>query len=417
MIGTPVLDRGKWKVWRGICATLFAAALAANSVWAQSPANPPPGASPPAAQLGAPTERPPASAALIDPNIVQAGCASCGGGMKYGDGGGENPLGCKGCSGSGCDGPRCVPGRTECCEPCDSCSMFGRFMCGIKGVFCCPDPCYEPCYIPTGNAAFFVDSAKPVSQTRFRWDSALGGNSPDRAEMFFAQFNNKGPTHTTALDHVNYDELSLVTEFAVDRFSVFVENPYRLVHDLHAGFADMAIGVKSLMIDSEILLGAFQFKTYIPIGAVNEGLGTGHVTLEPALLFTLKVMHDTYIQGELAEWIPIAGTPGFSGSALKYDFSINHTLFKPSKDLQLVGMVEFGGISFQAGQYTNALAANGVAPVPATSNANSSSYFSVGPGFRLFICQKFDVGVGMEFGCTTFNQAQEIYRTEIRWRF
>src|SRR5947207_304770 len=80
------------------------------------------------------------------------------------------------------------------------------------------------------NAAFFVDAAKPVSQTRFRWDDGIHGTTPDRAEMFFARFRPgagaRGPTQTTDLDRVSYDELSLVTEFAVDRFSLFVEQPY-----------------------------------------------------------------------------------------------------------------------------------------------------------------------------------------------
>src|SRR5260370_37871758 len=119
---------------------------------------------------------------------------------------------------------------------------------------------------------------RPPRSTLFPYTTlfrSIHGTTPDRAEMFFARFRPgagaRGPTQTTDLDRVSYDELSLVTEFAVDRFSLFVEQPYRLVHDLHAGFADLAIGTKSLLIDSEILLGAFQFKTYIPVG--NPGLG------------------------------------------------------------------------------------------------------------------------------------------------
>lgn len=408
MIGTPVPARGRWNVRRGICAALVAALAAAGTARAQAPALPPPTSTGPAPAAVAPASSPPAAAAIFDPNLIQAGCASCGGGGG-GYGGGSNPLGCNGCSGEGCDGPRCVPGRMECCEPCEACSMFGRVWCGLKGAFCCTDPCYQPCYIPAANAAFFVDSAKPVSQTRLRFDAGIGGTTPDRAEYFFARIGGRGPAANTQLNRIDFEELSLVTEFAVDRFSVFVENPYRFVRNLRAGFGDMAIGTKSMLIDSEILYFAFQFKTYIPIAPANKGLGTGHTTLEPALLATIKVLPGTYLQAELAEWIPLGGDPNASGSALKYLFSLNHVLFKPSNDLQLIGTLEFDGISFQDGLYT--------APNGAQFKASTDSYFSIGPGFRLFFCQKYDIGIGMAFSVTQNNVAAELYRVEARWRF
>ena len=45
--------------------------------------------------------------------------------------------------------------------------MVGRLLCAIHHSICCPDPCYEPCYIPAANAGFFLDSAKPVTMMRF----------------------------------------------------------------------------------------------------------------------------------------------------------------------------------------------------------------------------------------------------------
>lgn len=408
MNGTPVPARGSWKVWRGICAALFAVTVAASTGRAQAPPLPPPSYSSATAAAAAP----PPSAAIIDPNLVQAGCSSCGGG--FGHGGDSNPLGCYGCMGEGCDGPRCVPGRMECCEPCEAHSMFGRFWCGLKAACCCPDPCYEPCYIPAANAALFVPSAKPVSQTRIRWDCGLNGGTPDRAEYFFAKFGGKGPglvngAPSTVLNKINWDELYFDTEVGTDRFSILVTTPYRFVQNLHAGFGDMSIATKSLLCDSEILMASFQFTTFIPIANFHVGLGNGHVTLEPALLFTLKVMAGTYIQGELAEWIPIAGDPNHAGAALKYQFSVNHVLLKPSNDLQFVGTVEFGGISFQDGLYT--------APDGTLVKASSDSYFSVGPGFRLFYCLKSDIGFGMQFGVTQHNIANQLYRLELRHRF
>src|SRR6266853_2043855 len=95
---------------RPIFAAIITAALFNGSALAQT-ASP---ATPAGAPAGSPAEM------ALDPNVVQAGCASCGGGA-YGSTGGL--PGCNSCMGAGCDGPRCVPGRMECCEPCEACSM------------------------------------------------------------------------------------------------------------------------------------------------------------------------------------------------------------------------------------------------------------------------------------------------------
>ena len=351
--------------------------------------------------------KPSAAQTVLDPNVVPAGCASCGGG--YGSTGGL--PGCNSCMGVGCDGPRCVPGRMECCETCEADSMFGRLCCGLKGGFCCPDPCYQPCYIPAANAAFFVDSAKPVSQMTLRWDAGRTGSTADRGEYFFGKWGVKGPPLSKfQLSGIDWDELTQTFEFAVDRFSIFTNVPYRFVEDIGAGWGDMMIGTKSLFVDSEILLLATEFKTFIPISNFHKGLGNGHVSLEPSLLMTLKVMEDTYIQFQLSEWIPISGTPGFDGAMLHYHASLNHVLMKPTNDLQLIGTMEFFGYRFQDGLYTTNAAG-------ATASAHDDSYFSLGPGVRLVFCNKLDIGFGTGFSVTNNNLARQLYRTELRWRF
>jgi hypothetical protein len=42
---------------------------------------------------------------------------------------------------------------------------------------------------------------------------------------------------------------------------------------------------------------------------------------------------------------------------------------------------------------------------------------SAGPGVRLFICDKIDLGVGTAFAFTTDHWAKELIRAEFRWRF
>src|SRR5712692_86518 len=80
MIGKPFPARGHRTSWLGIRVALFAIALTGSSVRAQTPDVP---------HSSAPS---PAATAIFDPNLMQAGCSSCGGGG--GIGGGNSPLGC-----------------------------------------------------------------------------------------------------------------------------------------------------------------------------------------------------------------------------------------------------------------------------------------------------------------------------------
>jgi hypothetical protein len=42
---------------------------------------------------------------------------------------------------------------------------------------------------------------------------------------------------------------------------------------------------------------------------------------------------------------------------------------------------------------------------------------SVGPGLRLYICDKIDFGVGTAFALTGDHWEEELIRGEFRWRF
>lgn len=379
--------------WLGAAAIMFIAVTAAN------------------AQTTNPIFQPvPENQPQKDPNVVPAGCASCGvGGVPWMS---SNPLGCYGCAGplgcgscgDGCGGPHCVPGRLGCCEPCHARTRFGRFICGLHEALCCPDPCYEPCWIAAANASFFVDSAKPVTQFRMYWDAGVNGNGGgDRAGFFWATPNLGGPG---AGGNIFWHDIVISTEAAVDRFSVFVNTPFRFLTTPPFGspFGDMSVGTKTLLIDSELLLFSFQFTTFIPTGIPSFGTGTGNVWLEPAILSTLKLFPETYLQASLHNRIPLIDTSN-AGNVLHYHFSLNHTLAEPIVDTKIIGTMEFGAYSF-----LNGTVSPGATPAATT-------YFALGPGFRIVSCNKLDIGFGMQFAATNLHFAQQLYRTEFRWRF
>jgi hypothetical protein len=357
--------------------------------------------------------------------VIPASCTSCGslpGGPGYGPGvhgwgHKHGPLGyCDiGCGDEGCGEAGCVAGRGD-CETCEGQHRLTRMFCAFHNALCCPDPCYEPRWMDGANASLFVPTARPATYTRFRWDYGNDLRQPDRAEYFWAATGLKGPPNPET--RVNYHELSIYAEMGGDRFAFFIDTAYRNVRpDMNAGagqFGDLILGTKTLLLDSELLQTTFQFRTFIPTGSAGKGIGTGHVSLEPSMLWAIKLYPETYWQGQVGYWIPIGGTPNpnggsFAGGVFIFNNSLNHLICRPLRDTALYGTIESTGYNFTSGAYTD--------PNGEVRRGNNSTYFNIGPGFRFAVCDKIDFGFGMQFAVTSDHFAQQLYRTEFRWRF
>jgi hypothetical protein len=370
-----------------------------------------------------------------DPELVQVACKGCGGGLlgqpHHNYRPPSDPCGC---------GGNCVPGREPCpwhpeCETC-----IGRIAAGVYDCICCPDPCYEPRWIGAATASFFADSARPVTETRLRADWGTNLNFPDRAEYFMAREN-----ATTALStggpcarpstpkglsfaerRTDYRDFRYYQEVASGKFSAFVETPYRRVNNEigpcdYSGFADLEAGTKSLLLDCEILQLALQMRTFVPVGVPGKGLGTGHVSIEPSLLWSLHIAPETYLQAQTAYWIPINGDQVYAGDMFHYHVSLNQVLCRPYADLELIGTFEISGWAFLDGAYTDPDhgapdPANPQVMVPTTQSARGH-LFSAGGGIRLVFCSRLDVGFGSSFAITDDHLAEQLYRLEIRWRY
>jgi hypothetical protein len=341
---------------------------------------------------------------LVDGNS----CSHCGG-----------PLGAGGCpSCGGCGDAPCRPGGHG-CEPYPAKTAAGRVIGLIYSSVCCPDPCYQPHWEPLADSAFFVDAVRPKTSTRFRWDYGSHFAYPDRGEYFFARDDGKGKGPTAfgtlkGIPYVDYHELMLVTEAASGPAGVQIAVPYRSVnatpfgHD-GAGFADMQITAKTMLLDSELALFGFQMRTYIPIGQPAKGLGTGHVSLEPGLNFGLRCAPETYLQAQVVEWVPLGGDHDYAGANLRWGLSLNHVLWRPIRDIQLIGTLETTGISFQDGLFTD--------PALGPTHLAKRTSAAIGPGLRLFFCDTFDFGAGWQHGFTGKYLIRDQVRFEIRYRF
>lgn len=310
----------------------------------------------------------------------------------------------------------CVPGHAR-CPPSTAHTTFGRFFYGIYQAICCNDHCYEPHWTPLADAAFFCESARPQTQNRVRWDAGLNARCLDMAEYFFARADGSGkgpkPVGAAGIDRAAYHELSLYTEVGNKAFSMFFNMPYRLVYPSNANFAsgmgDMDMGTKSLMFDTELLQIAFQFRTFIMVGDASKGLGTGHISLEPSLLTGLNLGPTTFLQGQFAEWIPIAGDSNYGGSIFHFHLSLNQVLCYPVANSPLIVTYEFNGYAIQHGEYTDYT----WGPIPASNYL----VLTTGPGIRFVICDKVDFGIGTSFALTERHYAGQLIRCEYRWRY
>jgi hypothetical protein len=334
-----------------------------------------------------------------DDGITAVGCSTCGGG------GGLLSGGCSSC-GSG----QCSPGRRPCDCCCSTDTCLGRFINGVYQCVCCPDPCYDPQWTAIADAAFFTDAARPVTQMRFRFDHMWSMNSPDRAEYFWRKSSSAGGTGPPKVSNIDVSEFRIYTEAAAGRAGISIDIPYRRIEDEvnHSGFVDMVIGTKAMLLDCELLQISFAMDTTVPSGSPTNGLSTGHVSLEPSLLWGVKLAANTYLQAKTGLWIPIGGTPGFQGNVFDYRFSLNQILYKPCNDLQVIGTLELNGWTFLNGQRTDNL-----------GNAVDvkSNIMAGGPGIRCVICDKLDFGIGSMFAFTNQRWAEEMIRIDFRWRF
>jgi hypothetical protein len=283
------------------------------------------------------------------------------------------------------------------------------------------------------DAAFFVDAARPVTQMRLRWDTGWDMTHPDRAEYFWAREGvttanagggGKGPNFVPG--HLDYKTLSMYMEGAAGGFGMFVETPYLDIEPVSgiqpgnppvaagsnkSGFGDIMVGTKSLLLDCQLIQIAIEFKTYIPSGNFTTGLGTGHVSLEPSILLGLCLTPNSYLQGQFSYWIPISGDNLYQGNIFHCHLSYNHVLWRFCPEVLLVGTAECNEWSIINGNYTT-LEGNTAVAVSARD-----TIFSVGPGVRLFVCDKIDLGVGSAFSLTSERWASELVRAEFRWRF
>src|SRR5262245_36089828 len=162
----------------------------------------------------------------------------------------------------------------------------------------------------------YIDPAVVTNRFRIRYDNMQDADRPDRAEFLYSHQVWQNAGNQAALEGIDLQELNVYFEAVVAcGVSAFIELPVRWVNFPDAagvadssGFGDLNFGLRAALWECCGEYLTFQLKVYVPTGDEDTGLGTGHTTIEPGLLFQKQISCDTIVFGETRFWIPTDGT-------------------------------------------------------------------------------------------------------------
>ena len=263
-----------------------------------------------------------------------------------------------------------------------------------------------------GSTVGYIDSAVPLTQFRLRWDAAFNIDRPTRAEFIYAKAQPPGgPGLPHPETRINYQDLSGYLEIAGStRWSAFVETPIRFLNpEINAnatGLADMNAGFKLVLLDTPQWLLTGQLRTYIPTGDASLGLGTRHVSLEPALLFNYQPRDWLLVEGECRYWQPIGGTD-FAGDILRYGVGLALGR-RPPDSFWATPVTEFVGWTVLSGKESAGTA---------ILSARGDTIVNVKVGLRFGFGEMTDFYVGYGRALTSTDWYKDIVRVEFRMRF
>jgi Putative MetA-pathway of phenol degradation len=276
----------------------------------------------------------------------------------------------------------------------------------------------------------YIDNAVVGNMFRIRFDAAYGNTRPDRAEFLYAKcgcfgLGSDSPGPPDLETSVDYQIIQADLEYVIkDGFSAFVEAPIRFLNpeqnDNAAGFSDLQAGFKYSLWNCEHRAVTFQFRTYIPTGNASQGLGTEHVSLEPALLWLERLSDRLTLEAEFRDWIPIdassaAGVAGasasdsFSGNILRYGVGLGYNLvddgrYRLTPIAELVGWTVLGGFATVSPDGTAAT----------VSDATGDTIVNFKFGTRLTINDRDSFSVGYGRALTGDTWYSDVLRVEYR---
>lgn len=262
----------------------------------------------------------------------------------------------------------------------------------------------------------YVDPALIGNFFRFRYDTAYNDRRPTRAEFFYPKGGPSGPGLPEPERRVDFQDLMTYLEVApLPQLSAFVEVPFRFLNPElnadHAGLGDVNAGFKYAFLQSDDFTATFQFRTFAPTGDSHRGLGTHHVSLEPALLVYDRLTERFGLEGEFRVWVPVGGTD-FAGEIVRYGVGVHYDVLR-TEQWTVSPVVEFVGWTVLDGKETVVPPSDG----PFVKDAAGDTIVNAKVGLRVRFRDRADFYGGYGRPLTGDRWYENIARLEFRLLF
>jgi len=235
-------------------------------------------------------------------------------------------------------------------------------------------------------APFEIDITQPFGNFLWRTQAVYDLTKPDRAEAFWAR-PGRGPLLPES--SVDYQEFRLRLETGSNAFSLATDVPIRLLNpeqnDNTGGIGDIELVQKTRLIDGNRWQMTQLLRTVFNSGNAKKGLGTGHVSMEPGMLWRYRYSDITFLHSELKMTFPVPGTPGYAGPLLKWGIGVSHVWYE-TDTTAYIPTLEFTNIWVLDGQF---IPFPGGLPV----DVRGDGIFNLAPGLRVVHDTGGDVGV------------------------
>jgi len=188
---------------------------------------------------------------------------------------------------------------------------------------------------------FHITGAQPGNIFKLRFTQVWDYHRPDRSEYLWKRIKGiaKSPLNNLhakgsprfAESGLDYQQILVYQELSSGMASVFNEYPIWLLNPEQnpetAGFGNMTVGLKAVMIQDDNWTVTSISKTFIPTGNPSQGTGNGHMSLEQGVAVQLRAGRETFAFGDLRFHYPIAADPDFGGEVLIGGIGFNHVIW------------------------------------------------------------------------------------------
>ncbi|MCA9156962.1 MAG: hypothetical protein KDA72_01465, partial [Planctomycetales bacterium] len=272
----------------------------------------------------------------------------------------------------------------------------------------------------------YIDNAIIANMFRYRFDAAYNNPLPDRAEFFYGQcgcFGGNAPGPLQPERSVDYQEFTPYLERAISPgLSLFAEAPVRFINpdinDNTGGMGDLNFGFKGSLYHTDSQFLTAQLRVYAPTGDADRGLGTGHASLEPGVLYLGRVNDRLVTQGEFRVWIPlsdsqVAGRGNFAGTILRAGLGGGYDLLNLDTHSQRRRLT--GTFETVAWYITDGLAFGGI-DNPVVLDADNDTIVNLKTGLR-YSAGRQSIASSYGFAVTGDRWYSDIMRLEYRYAY